>query len=355
MTDNFLTLDELRQKLSITEPLGQHTAELVGDKAPKFNLEPGSLIGLKAKGGMEVINCGVKVGSSPYILTRDALLEATTLVGLTKAYVEKTPANLIEPHLNYHFSSKEGEVKLLTSPKANVVFAITKGSITPFSNLTLLDRAVAGLVEGLGVSEADVYADVRVAHDLRLTRFRLLAVGGKKTFIDSQEWYLGVQVQNSIVGEKATSIRGYLTPAAGNGQVSTHADSGNWNRRTGGQGDDVYNWASESVASILKDLPHELEAIQQISEEPVKMTLPETIADVFTAYKVPTEVREPIIQRLTEQEPDPLTMFHMMTAISEVAKDSGLAENTVNTLMEIAGDLPLANSERCSSCHRLAI
>ena len=82
-------------------------------------------------------------------LTKDALLEATSLIGITKQYAMKSPAHLLQPHLNYWYKNEGGvqgqTLKALASPKTGMVHAFTKGTLH-----TVLEPAVARSCQGRG-------------------------------------------------------------------------------------------------------------------------------------------------------------------------------------------------------------
>lgn len=348
-----MSLSEVKEVLATTEPLGQHTFHTLGQEAPKFTLNKGWNTGVKAMNGMDTVDATVEIGGESYTLTKDSLLEATTLIGITKSYAMRTPADLIESHLNYWMSSDDKEFKALTG--GSTVLAFTKGTIVPFSNLKLVEAVADQMAQTAKVSESDIWVDYKLHHSLRYTRVRLIIPEAARE-IRGTNWSTGIQVQNSLVGEKPTSARGYMfTWDCTNGQISTHAQSGNWNRRTGGQGEDVYEWARDAVDGILEGLEHELDAVQEIGDEVLDRSLPDVIDDVFQTYAVPVEARNAIIQRLVEKNLEDLTMYDVMYAVTEVANGIDVSESVRNALMEVGGDLPRAHSHRCVNCHRISL
>lgn len=349
MRDQLLTLDEARERLSTTEPLGQIQFVMRGseNEVPKFHLEPAWNAGIEAKAGTDVVSATVTVGGTEYQLTKDAALTATSSIGLTRQYVGRTPSTLIEPHLNYWFANKDGEAKLLVQD--TTVLAITKASVSPFSNLRLVEEAITGIEAKYGAGE--VLVDYKMHHDLRMTAIRLVVPDHVRAVREDDNWSAGIQIRNSLVGESPLSLEGYLFRWwCTNGAISTHARSGSWNRRTGGQGEEAYAWAQNAVDEILGGLEHEFEALEQLAESPIE-DVAVALEDVFTTYKVPLEAREAIITEMVNS--DDLTMYGVMQAITQAANGPDVRESVRLMLMEVGGDLPRANAERCSKCRRL--
>lgn len=350
-----LTLDAARARLASTEPLAQYTFPMHGAEAPSFHLNAGWNVGLASKAGTETVDASIKVNGQEFYMTKDAVLEAASNIGLSRQYLSKTPAALIEPHLNYHYQHQERECKILASN--DLALAFTKATINPFSNLQLLDGAVDKIHERFG-ADTEIFVDFKFHHDLRLTRVRLI-LPGDVTKITNDKWSTGLQIQNSLTGSATTGLRGYLfTWACTNGMISTHASSGNWNRKRQGQSEDVYDWARESVDGIFDSLGHELESVAEIASQPLLQPLEGVLQDIFRTYKIALAARPLIIERLVNRQAEsdePLTMYDIQAVVTSVANELEAPETMRNSLMEIGGDLPRAYAERCNTCHRLAI
>lgn len=359
MRGMLLSLDDLMTVLGPTE--GLSTVELPdpdhGGHAA-FELPEGFNLGLKEAPSVQVTEAKLKFGPSEYRLAKDALLALTTAAGITREYVCKIPAPLLEPHLNYWFAQGAFPFKLLTNGEGDAIAAV-KENIQPFSNMRLVEEAVAAIHEKLGHS-TEILVDYKLHHDLRATHMRLV-VPDNITTINSERnsqaeedvWSVGIEIRNSIIGERPLSLRGYLFAWwCTNGATSTHASSGNYNRRTQGQGEETYEWARGQVDSILGGLEHELEAVQDLTQVELEGNAPAQVAQsVFERYRVPLASREQIIENLINS--DDLTAYGLMAAITEAANSDSLPFGQVASLLDIGGDLPRALSDRCSSCNRL--
>jgi hypothetical protein len=361
--DKLLTIEQVRERFATTEPLDVLEIELEGKHAPKFRLDDSWNHEIDTKPGLDPVDATIKVGTKELRLTKDALLEATSLIGIRKEYMSRTPASLMQPQVNYWYGNRGGvqgnKMKVLAAD--GLVYAFTKATIEPFSNLRLLDEVEASAREEFG-KKATLYVDYKFQHDLRRTACRVIVPDVVHDVRDGDPWSAGVQFKQSVVGEKPLSLNGYLFRYwCTNGAVTTHAQSGNYNRRKGGQGDEVYEWARASVDEIFTGFEHEFDALDQLAG----MELPKlgganqaedrarALMDVFETYGVPLEQREAIINTLNESED--FSMYGVMQAITMVANNAGLRDTIRETLMRVGGDLPRANADRCKSCRRLPV
>lgn len=359
MKEKLLTLDQVREKLSVTEPLGAVTFP-VGETI-RFQIDQAWNHGVEAKAGTDRVDAYVSVGvpgaSTEFQLTKDSLLEATSICGIPKGYATRTPARLIEPQLNYWF--REGlagkEYKLL-SVGDDLGAAFTRATVSPFSNLRLLDQALDGIESYYGAGE--VLADYKFTHTLRRTAMRLIVPERERviqnTGTDNDTWSVGLQVANSLIGDSQTEINGYLFRWwCTNGAIDTLSTSGTWSRRTGGQGDEVYDWAREAVDNVLGGLEHALDAVQSLTEIPIVGETTEVLRDVFQQYRIPVPEREAIINNMLNEEN--LTMYSLMQAVTQAANGTGVDPAHVEALMRAGGDLPHSVAERCEACRRLQV
>jgi hypothetical protein len=159
-------------------------------------------------------------------------------------------------------------------------------------------------------------------------------------------------MRNSIVGEKPLSLRGYLFAwVCTNGATSVHASSGNYNRRTMGQGEEVYDWARGQVDAILGGLEHELDAVTELTTVQLDGGVSQVMQSMFERYRVPLASRQQVIENLVDS--DDLTAYGLMAAVTQAANVDSLPFGQVASLLEIGGDLPHSMSTRCQSCNRL--
>jgi hypothetical protein len=363
MRDKLLTIDELRTELASTEPVS-YQSFAAGDPLA-FDLAPEWNHGIELVKDTDSVNARVRFANDgPWLtLTKEALLEFTSAVGLSKSYVQRAPAHLITPQLDWWFHGGFGQrdfkaLQVGAGDEARVT-ALTKATIQPFSNLTLLDKAQEAICQQYG-DDAEIFADYKRQHNLRQTSFRLIVPGyqrvmtGPGTTTDDT-WSAGVQIRNSLIGLTQTQIDGYLFRWwCTNGAIDTKASSGTWNRKSGGQGDDVYEWAREAVDSILGGLEHSFDAVEALTQVPLDEDAAIVLRDLFETYHVPLATRSRIIDNMVNAQGE-ISMYSMMQAVTEAANLSDLEPNHAEHLMRVGGDLPHVAHERCESCRRLTV
>jgi hypothetical protein len=353
------SLDYVRDVLAKTEPLSTY-GFTVGDGI-RFSLTPGWQHGMEARAGTELVDAYVHIGKGAgtldFQLTKDALLEATSICGLTKVYAARCPAELLEPQLNFWF--RDGlsfkpihDYQLLVAGGYGA--AITRASIVPFSNLRLMDEAIAGIEKRFGVGE--LLVDYKFEHSLRKTHLRMVIPGHTRAIQGTGQpddtWSVGLQLKNSLIGEERTSIDGYLFRwVCTNGAIDTHSSSGAWTRRGGGSENEVYEWARVAVDDVLGGLEPALDAVQAMVDIPIEGQANEILRDVFTHYGTPLPERAKIIENMVEQ--GNLNMYAVMNAITQVANDATMEPSHVENLLRMGGDLPHAAHSRCEACRRL--
>ncbi len=358
MRDKLHTLDTVRTALGQTEPLSTHQFS-VGDHV-RFVIEPGWHHGLDARPGTDLVSAAIQLGRGAGVqqwqLTKDAVLEATSACGINQSYAARCPAELVELQLNYWF--KEGlaqhgrnkDYQLLDA--AGTGAAITRASIVPFSNLRLLDQALAGIEAKYGAGE--VLVDHKFTHTLRRTHLRMIVPEYRRTIersgTDDDEWSVGIQLKNSIIGAEKTSIDGYLFRWwCLNGAIDTHTTSGVWSRRGGGTEAEVYEWARSAVDEVLGGLEPALDRVQQTTDVRIEGHASDVLRDVFNHYRTPVADRAKIIANMVDTEN--LTMYALMQAITQVANGADMDPNHVESLLRMGGDIP--HVATCGSCFQI--
>lgn len=366
MRDRLLDVDTVRERLARTEPI-THTTFAMNAPAEigaTFELEEGwaSDPGLTEE---SPIRGFVTIGPERYRLTMSALLEFTSALNITKKYAKKCPPEMLTDHINHWCRHADPrEVKALLVPDTHVdpvdgtetaeaesmVKAFTKGTIDPFSNLRFLDSIVQGVQARYG-TDAEVLVDYKFHHDFERTRLRLIVpeharamrrgVDAPQGFTNGDDtWSAGIQFSNSLTGASTTSLKGYMFRWwCTNGCISTRSESGTWNRRQGGQGDEVYEWARHAVDEILGGLEDEFDAVEAMAATTVREDdLNEILADMFDRYRIPVAARESIISEMVNT--DDLTMYGVLNAVTQSANDGTLPDHMAETVMTVGGDIP---------------
>jgi hypothetical protein len=362
MRPKLLTLPAVLDTLGSTEPLSTHEFS-IGERIA-FEVDPGWQHGLDAKAGTEQVGVRAIIGQPGGIrefpLTKDALLEATSLCGMGKGYAARCPAELLEPALNYWYSRGLAErqrgikdFQLLATGGTGA--AITRASITPFSNLRLTEQILAAIGDRYG--EQEILVDYKFHHSLRRTHLRLILPGQSRLLVDTgtpdDTWSVGVQLKNSLTGEERTAVEGYLFRwTCTNGAIDTAHSTGAWTRRGNSTEDDAYEWARATVEEVLGGLEPALDAVQGLTKIPVEGEVNDVLRDVFSHYRVAVPDRARIIENMVEQGGD-LTMYSVMAAVTQAANVPDLDPAHLDNLLRMGGDLAHTAPGRCGSCRRL--
>lgn len=334
--------------LGATEPLSEISFVPDGDGGQiGFSLPAGWNAGLKHEEGTHVTKAEIDVNKNGYALTKDAILQATSMIGLPKEYAIKTPGYLVEQHLEYWYTNMSKELKLLVANDVGV--ALTKTATSPISNIKLLI-----LAKKAWPSLAPPWVDPLYHHDLRLTHFRVVSeIPNMKSPMD-EVWYTGLDIQNSITAEAPLQVRLYLYNPEHGGAISQHGSYGSFSRKGSPSEEVALEWAEMAVENVLTDAAHELIDVFALKKVDVEGEVNHTMKDIFDKYKVPVGARGAVMGTFVDEED--YTMYGVMTAFMRTARSAlDFSPQVIRRLMEVAGDLPASAGGRCDSCHRLAV
>lgn len=345
MRSKLLTVDQVATLLGKTEPLG--SALLTSESKIKFNLQPGWTDELDKVGPTEPVQAFVSVNGKEYQMTKEAALAAGAQFGLTGAYARKTPAPLIESHLDYWYTGGMGDKQFNALTVGDQIAAFVRPTLTPFSNLSLLEQAVEGIERRYG--DTEILADYKIQNTLQRTDVRLVLPEQQRTItghgmIDvpngqADLWSPGVHITNSLIGKSQTAAEAYLFRWwCTNGATSLLDSVGTWSRRSDGQGDDVYVWAAQAVDEVLGGMEHKFEEIQALTSLNVAGNTADILREIFDSYEVPVSQRETVTATLLEAET--LTLYTIMNAITSAANGTDISPERADRLMRIGGALP---------------
>lgn len=343
MQDKLLTLDQVKEQLAKTEPL---EATIVStDTKTRFHLSEDWAEGLDSAQGTSLVNATVSIDGKESRLSKDAILQAASAFGLQKAYVRKTPARLIEEHLNYWYSGGIGDNVFTSLAVQGSVQAFAKATLTPFSNLQLLENVESSIRRKYG-QDAEIFGDYKFRNDITQTNMRLIIPEESRTIqntgTEDDRWSAGVHVSNSLTGKSQTSIEAYLFRWwCTNGCTTEFDDVGSWNRRLNGQDEtDVWEWARTSVDDVLGGLENRFQEVQNLTELDVTGNIVDVTREVFENYRIPVAQRQGVLDSLAQA--NVLTMYTIMQAVTQTANDPDLSDDRRDRMMRIGGKIPTA-------------
>jgi hypothetical protein len=356
MRGRLLTLDDVRERLSATEPLADRSFE-----APQAQVRLEH--GWAADGDDTALaNAWLRLqGEEDEIrLTRQAALEVGAFCRLPRELQKDAPADLVQTFVNRMLTenlARYKEIKLLVRPSDNVGTALTRNTIQPFSNLQFLDIMLDGIQDAYG--DGEVLADYKFFHDLERTNLRLIVPGQQRTVtgtrVADDTWSAGIQLRNSLAGVEQTALDGYLFRWwCTNGCTDTLAQVSALNRRQTPDPADAYAWARESVDEILGSLEGSFAAVQETTAMPVAPDqVAATVRDLSTEHQIPSRSRERIVSELADVGED-MTVYDVLSAVAVVANADGVSPDATEQILRLGGHIAhAASADRCGECRRL--
>jgi hypothetical protein len=342
--EKLLTLDETRERLATTEPLGV-VPILRDDRAATWNFAPDWAFTLDTAHGTSRVDASIVIDGDEYPLTKDAVLTAASAFGLPASHAKQLPAHLMKQEMNYWFGAGRGntEFNVLTVGKDKIASAFVKPTKRPFSNLDLLDAVVQQIRARMG--NTDIFVDYKFSHSLVKTDVRLVIPDLAHT-IDSatldDRWFGGIHFANSLIARDQTSVESYLFRlVCTNGATSQFGEGGKWNRRSQGQEEDeMLRWARHAVDEVFDTLPRKWAEVRKLTEVNIEGNAEGILREVFQTYKVPYTQQNEIISQMVDA--DELSMYELMNAITILANDPLLKPERADTLMRIGGSIPTA-------------
>lgn len=347
MKSRLLSLDEAKNRLAQTEPLGVTPISAEHETRVRWRFEPDWAFTLDTTHGTSPVAASINVNGREHVLTKDAVLTAASAFGLPGSHAKVLPAHLLEQEMNYWFSAGLGKnsFNLLTVGDNESAAAFVKQTKQPFSNLALLDAVVSAVRNRYG--SAEILVDYKFNHSLAKTDVRLV-IPEIGHFIDSSteddEWCAGIHLSNSLIAKAGgqTSVEPYLFRwVCTNGATSQYGDAGKWNRRVQGQQlEDVLDWARQAVDEVFDGLPRKWVELQKLTQVSIEGNAQDILREVFRTYGVPYTQQNEIISQFVEAEE--LSMYELMQSITQLANDPKLKPERVDSLLRIGGSIPTA-------------
>lgn len=347
------TLDWARERLATTEPLSEVPFEA---GAAELRLDAGW--------GNEEIDLTdytsaylLLPGGQEYQLTKQGALEVGAQVGIPRAVQLDTDPDLMAQLVNWRMHNRIESKSLKTLGMEGRVMAITRGTVTPFSNLQLLDIMVAGLRKKYG--EGDIFVDYKFHHDLEHTGIRLIVPGYVReisgTSVADDSWSAGLDYSNSLTGLKQTEIMGQLFRWwCTNGCTDTLHSVGGLSRR-GTSAEDAMAWAQDTVDRVLGGLEPMLDHVQDLTTQPVTGGVRGVLEGLFADYSIPSRDRHRVIETMAED--GEMTAYSLMQAVTAAANLEGVPDRDRQRLMRMGGSIAGSHSQRCNlgQMHRVRL
>lgn len=308
----------------------------------------------------------VFIAGDPLELTKEGYLNACKLIGLGRKYVERTPVNLVMPHLNYWFGNLGGERKALILD--GKVFAFMRPGTEVYSTRKLIESLVSSL-------EACGYEDImfdKIHHTINETQISIVIGDVYRDLDNGHRVYGGVQLQNSILGLKPLIISSYIHQNVYdlNGGMISVTTSGQWDRKLGTSAEEiaeflkkdlefnpddvysVYDWVDQSTRDIKNRVNYEFKNVANLLQLGVGPHSGVFFNDIFKKYTVPVILRKAIHEEYADR--DGHSIYDLWSAIVATTGRHEVRGNpeAARHMMLVAGEIA-AHPHSCTSCHRL--
>jgi hypothetical protein len=370
-----LTVEEARGQLEVAAPL---------DCATFWTGDPG-LAAEYGKGwdyGSLTDPCAAWVTTPEgevYQLTRQAAQMLASTAKLNKKYQEFLPPALLTSCVNFALQEglDERELKLLLSgtpgrgpapagesdgTECPLAVAQCRATITPFSDVRLLDTVLLAVRAKLGHAVADsAEVDPKIFHDLEHTSFRVVFPAAQQVIAgtgeDDDAWCFGIEVSNSLIGAKQTVVSGYMFRLATTaGVTDVERSLGGFNRR-GSTPEAVFGWAAEAADYCLDGMEAAFNGLQVLTRTGVDADYNTVLAQLFRDYPVAKDLKFRILSAL-EDTPGRLSMYDVAHAASVTANLNGTNWRAVRSLLDLAGGIVHQGGGMCdgslpAGCRRL--
>jgi hypothetical protein len=344
MRGQLLTLDQVRDRFAATEPLSEIPFEA---GSALLRMEPGW--GAKTVEQADYTSAYLTVpGGHEYQLTKQAALEVGAAVGIPRQIQVDSDPGILGELINWRLQNKLDTRELKALSRDDRVLAITRGTVSPFSNLALLDVMLEGISKKYG--DGEVLADYKFHHDPEHTGLRLIVPGYRRqitgTAVADDSWSAGLDFSNSLTGLKQLELHGQLFRWwCTNGCTDTLHAVGGLNRRGTSQAD-ALEWARATVDEVLEGLEPMLDHVQELVTQPVAGNVRDVLDGLFSDYGIPSRDRHRVIESMAED--DEMTAYSLMQAVTQAANLDGLSDRDRQRLMRMGGGIAASHSQRCN-------
>ena len=274
MADDLLTLAEVREQFALTEPLA--SVSFGTDPGWLATERPVAIFGEKWMRGSgpegeplqtEPVQAWLEVpelNGQRFQLTFQAAQQLGSTCRIPRDLQISIPPEHQQGLVNWFLAEGLGirRVKLLLAGTGQdehgnqvpLAVAQTRDTVQPFSNIELLDQVLAVIAAKFGAqAAARAMVHFTMHHDLERTNFAVVVPEAGRE-VAGEDWAPGVEVTNSCIGLKQTTVTGLAHREASSAVVLDAAHSAGGFRRLKSTPDQAYAWTGEAAQDVLTSL-----------------------------------------------------------------------------------------------------
>lgn len=296
-----------------------------------------------------------KINSTEYDLNAESAMQILAFAKMPKSVIDEYDIDVIATAVNWYYNNKDGELKALV--KDGKILAFTRPGTEIYSTVEII-KEMARALEGFDITE---FHFDNVHHTLKETYFSLVVPHKSKELDNGDVLRAGVFVQNSIVGLKPLTMRGFISrDYHENGMISSETVE-KWSRKQAKKSDDVlddedhydvYTWSFDTADTIMRAFKREADQVEYLTEMEMGNHAGTLFGDIFKKNNIPVAVQKMVREEYVDQPGQ--TVYDLWNSITLTANRTEIEDNvgTRNKVMEAAGKLA-AHPQSCTTCHRL--
>jgi hypothetical protein len=235
-----------------------------------------------------------------------------------------------------------------------LVVAQTRDTVQPFSNLALLDQVLAVVADKFGPqAAARAMVHFTMYHDLERTNFAVVVPEASRA-VAGDDWAPGIEVTNSCIGLKQTTVTGLALREESSAVVLDAAHSAGGFRRLKSTPEQAYEWTGEASQDVLRAMDVTWANVAELATMATGDHVNTFVESLCAEFRIPNNLVEKVTTVL-EEYPGELTMYTLATMFARVANMDELSWRAVEQLTTMAGHLVHSLGARCTAgrpCYR---
>jgi hypothetical protein len=366
---DLLTLEEARNQFAKTEPLQAVSFQTFQEgerKAPRAIYGEKWRFRAEDADPTEPVPVWLEVPelNRRFQLTFQAAQQLGSTCRIPQDLQVSIPAEHCQTLVNWFLAEGLGErpLKLLLAGMGEdehgggvpLAVAQTRATVTPFSNMALLDQVCQAIASQFGKeAAATAQAHFTLHHDLEHTDIRVVVPGAAQD-VAGDPYAPVVEFTNSCIGLKQTTVTGALMRMESGGVMLDTAHSAGGFKRLQSTPEMAYDWTAESAKDVLEALQMAYANVARLATTPVGDHMGTYVSSLCGEFRIPKNLVT-LIDTLLEESDEDLTMLTLAADVARLANMSGLKWRAVQQMMSMAGHVVHAVGARCSKdrpCYR---